>query len=83
LDETVLRPFTPRGAPWALTVRATTTSAAFSRDKARAVPDHQPGNPTHGRLDVRDGPDVGLVSGRRGGEITRRFKEVNDGRLPE
>jgi hypothetical protein len=57
--------------------------AAFSADKARTVVDFQPGGRTYGRLDVRGGPDVGLVSGHGGGEIMRRFKELHEGRLPD
>lgn len=55
---------------------------AFSVDKARMVPDYQPGGRTRARMDVQDGPDVDLVSGNRGGEIMRRFKERHGGRLP-
>ena len=56
--------------------------APFSPDKARTVPDYQAGDHARGRLDVRGGPDVGLVSGSGGGELMRRFKEVHGGRLP-
>lgn len=57
--------------------------APFNADKARAVPDFERGGRTRGRLDVREGPDLDLVSGNRGGEIMRRFKERHGGRLPD
>lgn len=58
------------------------TPAPFNADKARAVPDFERGGRTRGRLDVQEGPDVDLVSGNRGGEIMRRFKELHGDRLP-
>lgn len=54
---------------------------SFSADQARAVPDFQ-GGLTRGRLDVRGGPELDLASGNRDGEIMRRFKDRNGGRLP-
>lgn len=56
--------------------------APFNADKARTVPDFREGDRTRARLDVRGGPDVQLSSGHGGGEIMRRFKELNGGRLP-